>query len=267
MYHVDLNCDLGESFGRFKLGEQEEILKYVTSANIACGFHSGDPTVMRETVKLAIDNGVKIGAHPGLPDLNGFGRREMAITPQEGYDMVVYQIGALQGFLETFNEEMQHVKPHGALYNMAGKDLAMSLAICKAIRDFDPNIILMALSGSKMLEAAEEVGIPAAYEVFADRAYNEDGSLVARSLPGAVIHDTEECIRRVVQMVKEGTVTAITGKVIPIRCDSICVHGDNASAVEFVKAIRSRLTEDAKGVVSFCGTSCTKPNSSEVLAW
>ena len=244
MKYVDLNCDLGESFGNYTIGMDEAVIPHISSANIGCGWHGGDPLVMRKTLALAKEAGIAVGAHPGFPDLLGFGRRNMTVTPDEAYSYTLYQLGAFYGFAKAAGLEVQHVKPHGALYNMAGKDLAMSLAICKAIRDFDLNIILMALSGSKMLEAAEEVGIPAAYEVFADRAYNEDGSLVARSLPGAVIHDTEECIRRVVQMVKEGTVTAITGKVIPIRCDSICVHGDNASAVEFVKAIRSRLTED-----------------------
>ena len=244
MKYVDLNCDLGESFGNYTIGMDEAVIPHISSANIGCGWHGGDPLVMRKTLALAKEAGIAVGAHPGFPDLMGFGRRNMTVTPDEAYSYTLYQLGAFYGFAKAAGMEVQHVKPHGALYNMAGKDLAMSVAICKAIKDFDPNIILMALSGSKMLEAAEEVGIPAAYEVFADRAYNEDGSLVARSLPGAVIHDTEECIRRVVQMVKEGTVTAITGKVIPIRCDSICVHGDNASAVEFVKAIRSRLTED-----------------------
>lgn len=244
MKYVDLNCDLGESFGNYTIGMDEAVIPHISSANIGCGWHGGDPLVIRKTLALAKDAGVAVGAHPGFPDLLGFGRRNMTITPDEAYSYTLYQLGAFYGFAKAAGMEVQHVKPHGALYNMAGKDLAMSVAICKAIKDFDPNIILLALSGSKMLEAATEVGIPAAYEVFADRAYNEDGSLVARSLPGAVIHDTEECIRRVVQMVKEGTVTAITGKVIPIRCDSICVHGDNASAVEFVKAIRACLTAD-----------------------
>ena len=244
MKYVDLNCDLGESFGNYTIGMDEAVIPHISSANVGCGWHGGDPLVMRKTLALAKDAGIAVGAHPGFPDLMGFGRRNMTVTPDEAYSYTLYQLGAFYGFAKAAGMEVQHVKPHGAFYNMAGKDLAMSTAICKAIKDFDPNIILLALSGSKMLEAAAEVGIPAAYEVFADRAYNEDGSLVARSLPGAVIHDTEECIRRVVQMVKEGTVTAITGKVIPIRCDSICVHGDNTSAVEFVKAIRARLTAD-----------------------
>ena len=244
MKYVDLNCDLGESFGNYTIGMDEAVIPHISSANVGCGWHGGDPLVMRKTLALAKEAGVAVGAHPGFPDLMGFGRRNMTITPDEAYSYTLYQLGAFYGFAKAAGMEVQHVKPHGAFYNMAGKDLAMSTAICRAIKDFDPNIILLALSGSKMLEAAQEVGIPAAYEVFADRAYNEDGSLVARSLPGAVIHDTEECIRRVVQMVKEGTVTAITGKVIPIRCDSICVHGDNASAVDFVKAIRARLTAD-----------------------
>ncbi len=191
MFQVDLNCDLGESFGRYKLGEQKEILKYVTSANIACGFHAGDPSVMRETVKLAIENGVKIGAHPGLPDLNGFGRREMNITPQEGYDMVVYQIGAFQGFLTIHNETMQHVKPHGALYNMASKDSELAIAIAQAVYDVSPSFVLFGLSGSELTKAGEKLGLRTAHEVFADRTYQSDGSLTSRSQADALITDQE----------------------------------------------------------------------------
>ena len=241
MYHVDLNCDLGESFGRFKLGEQEEILKYVTSANIACGFHSGDPTVMRETVKLAIDNGVKIGAHPGLPDLNGFGRREMAITPQEGYDMVVYQIGALQGFLETFNEEMQHVKPHGALYNMAAKDRALAEAIAQAVYDVSPSLILFGLADSELTRAGEKLGLRTAHEFFADRTYQEDGSLTSRSQKDAMITDREQSATQVIWAVKEGKVVSQQHTEVALRADTVCIHGDGEHALAFAEYLKDTL--------------------------
>jgi len=243
MFRVDLNCDLGESFGRYRLGEQEEILKYVTSANIACGFHAGDPTVMRETVKLAIANGVKIGAHPGLPDLNGFGRREMNITPQEAYDMVIYQVGALQGFLTIYNETMQHVKPHGALYNMAAKNQAIAEAIAKAIYDISPSLVLFGLSGSELTKAGEKVGLQTAHEVFADRTYQNDGSLTSRKQPDALITDKEQAVIQVVRMVKEGIVLSQQQIDVPLQANTICIHGDGEHAVEFAEYIHSRLVE------------------------
>ena len=244
MYHVDLNCDLGESFGRFKLGEQEEILQYVTSANIACGFHSGDPTVMRETVKLAIDNGVKIGAHPGLPDLNGFGRREMAISPQEGYDMVVYQIGALQGFLATFNEEMQHVKPHGALYNMAAKDQALAEAIAQAVYDVSPSLVLFGLADSELTRAGEKLGLQTAHEFFADRTYQADGSLTSRSQKDAMITDREQSAAQVIRAVKEGKVLSRQRTEVALRADTVCIHGDGEHALAFAEYLKNTLGDN-----------------------
>jgi 5-oxoprolinase (ATP-hydrolysing) subunit A len=244
MFQVDLNCDLGESFGRYKLGEQEEILKYVTSANIACGFHSGDPSVMRETVKMAVANGVKIGAHPGLPDLNGFGRREMAITPQEGYDMVVYQIGALQGFLMTFNEKMQHVKPHGALYNMAAKDRKLAEAIAQAVYDVSPSLILFGLAGSELTKAGEKIGLRTAHEVFADRTYQADGSLTSRSQMDALITDQEQSVAQIVKMVTEGKVLSQQKTEVSLRADTICIHGDGAHALAFAKYINETLDKN-----------------------
>ena len=244
MYHVDLNCDLGESFGRFKLGEQEEILQYVTSANIACGFHSGDPTVMRETVKLAIDNGVKIGAHPGLPDLNGFGRREMAISPQEGYDMVVYQIGALQGFLATFNEEMQHVKPHGALYNMAAKDQALAEAIAQAVYDVSPSLVLFGLADSELTRAGEKLGLQTAHEFFADRTYQADGSLTSRSQKDAMITDREQSAAQVIRAVKEGKVVSQQHTEVALRADTVCIHGDGEHALAFAEYLKNTLGDN-----------------------
>lgn len=243
MAYVDLNCDLGESFGRFKLGEQEELLKYVTSANIACGFHSGDPTVMRETVKLAIQYGVKIGAHPGLPDLNGFGRREMAITPQEGYDMVVYQIGALQGFLSTFNEKMQHVKPHGALYNMAAKDKALAEAIAQAVYDVSPSLILFGLANSELTKAGEKIGLKTAHEFFADRTYQADGSLTSRSQLDALLTDREQSVAQVVKAVKEGKVRTQQQTDIDVHAHTVCIHGDGEHAVAFTKYLSETLTQ------------------------
>ena len=244
MFRVDLNCDFGESFGRYRLGEQEEILKYVTSANIACGFHAGDPTVMRETVQLAIKNGVKIGAHPGLPDLNGFGRREMNITPQEAYDMVVYQVGALQGFLTTLNETMQHVKTHGALYNMAAKDSKLAGAIAQAVYDISPNLVLFGLAGSELIKAGEKIGLPIAHEVFADRTYQHDGALTSRKQPNALITDREQSVLQVVKMVKDGSVLSQQQIEVPLQADTICIHGDGDHAVEFAKYIKAALTEE-----------------------
>lgn len=243
MLRVDLNCDLGESFGRYRLGEQEEILKYVTSVNIACGFHAGDPTVMRDTVQLAIKNGVKIGAHPGLPDLNGFGRREMNITPEEAYDMVVYQVGALQGFLTTFNETMQHVKPHGALYNMAAKNPALAEAIAQAVYDLSPTLVLFGLAGSELTKAGEKIGLPTAHEVFADRTYQQDGTLTSRKTSNALITDREQSVQQVVKMVKEGSVLSLQQIEVPLQADTVCIHGDGEHAVEFAKYIQAALTE------------------------
>lgn len=252
MFHVDLNCDIGESFGRYKLENQEEILKYVTSANIACGFHSGDPTVMRETVKVSIANGVKIGAHPGLPDLNGFGRREMAITPQEAYDMVVYQIGALQGFLSTFNEKMQHVKPHGALYNMAAKDSKLAKAIAQAVYDVSPSLILFGLAGSELTKAGENLGLRTAHEVFADRTYQADGSLTSRSQSDSMITDKEHSAAQVVKMVTEGKVISQQKTEVLLRADSICIHGDGEHALDFAKYINEMLEKNNITVSAIC---------------
>ncbi|MEO4051984.1 5-oxoprolinase subunit PxpA [Solibacillus sp. CAU 1738] len=250
-YTVDLNCDLGESFGRYTLGEQREILRYVTSANIACGFHAGDPTVMRETIKLAIDNDVKIGAHPGLPDLVGFGRREMAITPQEAYDMVVYQIGALQGFLTTMNATMQHVKPHGALYNMAAKNKALAEAIAQAVYDVSPKLILFGLASSELTKAGEKIGLQTAHEVFADRTYQADGSLTSRKQADALITDEDQAVQQVIKMVTTGTVTSQQGIDVALRADTICIHGDGAHAVQFAKFTKEKLAEQQIEITAF----------------
>ena len=243
MYFVDLNSDLGESFGNYTIGMDEEILKYVSSANVACGWHAGDPMVMEKTVALAKEFGTAVGAHPGFPDLMGFGRRNMAVTPEEAKAYVKYQLGALQAFAKAHGVKIQHVKPHGALYNMAAVDEKLAKAMCEAVYEVDKDIIFMGLAGSKMITAAEEIGLKAASEVFADRAYNDDGTLVSRKLPGAVI-------KRVVRMVKEGKVESINGKDIDIKADSICVHGDNPKALEFVKNIRETLEKEGVTISS-----------------
>ena len=241
---IDLNCDLGESFGNYKIGMDEEVIKFISSANIACGFHASDPLVMEKTVALAKENGVKVGAHPGFPDLVGFGRRNMNVSPAELKAMVMYQVGALAAFCKARDIKMNHVKPHGAMYNMAAKDIKLALAIAEGIAQVDDSLILLGLSGSQLLKAAQEVGLKSAAEVFADRAYEEDGSLVARTKAGAVIADENEVIERVIKMIKLGKVQTITGKEIEIKPDSICVHGDNTKALNFVKLIRQRLTQE-----------------------
>ena len=244
MYSIDLNCDLGESFGSWKMGLDKQIIPLITSANIACGFHASDPDVMAETVMIAKKANIAIGAHPGYPDLQGFGRRFMDLTPKEVKNCIIYQLGALNAFATVSGIKLQHVKPHGALYNVAGKDYDVALAIAEGIYSFDSSLILLGLSGSKMLKAADEVGLKNVKEVFADRAYEEDGSLVSRKKEGAVITDEKIAVQRVIRMIKDGAVTAITGKNIPIRADSVCVHGDNQKALTFVKTIRKAFEEE-----------------------
>ena len=246
MYKVDLNSDLGESFGAYTIGLDSQVIPYVSSANVACGYHAGDPLVMDQTVAAAKAAGVAGGAHPGYPDLMGFGRRNLACSPKEVKAYVQYQLGALMAFAKAQGVKLQHCKPHGALYNMAAKDMELSLAIAEGIAEVDKDIILMGLAGSKLLEAGRKAGLRVASEVFADRAYQADGSLVPRKQPGAVIHDKDQAIARTVRMVTQGKVTAVTGEEVSIQAHSICVHGDNPSAVEFVKNIRAALT--AQGV-------------------
>lgn len=246
MPNIDLNCDLGESFGAYTIGLDEQVLPHLSSANVACGFHASDPVVMAKTVAACKAAGVAVGAHPGYPDLQGFGRRNMTVPPKEIKAMVQYQIGALWAFCKANGVTMQHVKPHGALYNMAGKDEALAMAICEGILEVDKGLILMGLSGSKLLTAAEKCGLKAASEVFADRAYQEDGSLVPRGTPGAMIEDEDEAVARVVRMAKDGVVTTNTGRDIPLKADSVCVHGDSPKALAFVQKIRAGL--EAAGI-------------------
>ncbi len=241
-YVVDLNCDLGESFGTYVKGLDEEVMKYITSANIACGFHAGDPSVMRKTVKLAKKFNVKIGAHPGLPDLMGFGRRWIEVKPDEIENYMLYQIGALNAFAKCEELMLQHVKPHGALYNKAAVNMEVAEAIARAIAEFNPNLILVGLANSKLIEAAEKYGLKAAREAFADRAYNSDGTLVSRRKPGAVITDQQKIIERAVMMITEGIVESIDGKKVELgKVDTICVHGDTPGAVEIARKLYTEL--------------------------
>ncbi|WP_173915547.1 LamB/YcsF family protein [Halobacillus sp. Marseille-Q1614] len=242
-YSVDINCDMGESFGAYTLGRDEEILDFITSANIACGFHAGDPSTMRNTVKMALEKGVGIGAHPGLPDLAGFGRRNIHISPQEAYDLVVYQIGALYGFVKAQGGNLQHVKPHGALFNMAAKDAELSKGIAEAVYDVDPELILFGLSGSELVKAGENIGLKSANEVFSDRTYQEDGSLTSRREENALITDPKEAIHQVIRMVKENKVQTVQGHDIEIKAQTICIHGDGQTALEFADNIASSLAE------------------------
>lgn len=251
MYKVDLNSDLGESFGAYKIGCDEEILKYVTSANIACGFHAGDPDIMYKTVKLALSNNVAIGAHPGVPDLIGFGRRNIKISPLEAYNMVVYQIGALYGFIKSEGGKMQHVKPHGALYNMAAKDSELARSIAEAVYKVDPELILFGLAGSELITQGEKIGIKTASEVFADRTYQIDGSLTPRSQPDAMITDTYKAVIRVERMIKEGAVICQQEKDIKIKADTVCVHGDDKQALAFTSKIKEYLKSSAIMINNF----------------
>lgn len=244
--YVDLNCDMGEGFGRYGCGPDAEVMPYISSANIACGFHASDPATMAATVRLAAQNHTAAGAHPGFPDLVGFGRRVMEVTPAEAKAMVQYQAGALWAFCQANGVRMEHVKLHGALYNMAGKDEALAAAIAEGICEIDPGLILLGLSGSAMLAAAAKTGLASAKEVFADRAYEEDGSLVKRGKPGAMITSEEEAIRRVIRMIRNGSVQAVTGKEIPMEAESICIHGDSGKALAFAKKIRASL--EAEGI-------------------
>jgi len=234
---IDLNCDLGESFGAYTLGRDAEILPYVTSANIACGFHAGDPSVMQRTVKLAMEAGAAIGAHPGLPDLAGFGRRTIDVSASEVYAMTVYQIGALDAFVRAEGGTLKHVKPHGALYNMAAARANLAEAIAEAVYRVDPALTLFGLANSELTRAAERIGLRAAHEAFADRGYLADGSLVPRGLPGALIDDAETAAARVVRIALEGRVSTPDGEDAEVRADTVCLHGDNEHALAFARQI------------------------------
>ena len=241
---IDFNADIGESFASYELGLDSEIVKYITSGNIATGFHASDPDWMAKTVNLAIENGVGIGAHPAYPDLAGFGRRNMDLTPSEVRNAVTYQIGALAAF--TPDRKLQHVKPHGALYNTAVRDEAVAEAIVSAVKAFDPELIHVVLAGSQWESIARAQGVRVARECYADRAVTAGGTLVPRSHPGAVIHDLAQVVERSLKLATEGKVTAIDGTEIDFSADSICLHGDTAGAVELAAAVRGSL--EAAGV-------------------
>jgi len=243
MRFIDLNTDSGESFGRWRLGNDEELFRYVTSASLACGFHAGDPVVMRRTVRLAKEMGVAIGAHPGFPDLMGFGRRAMEVSVEELENYVLYQIGALHAIARAEGLELQHVKPHGALYNMAWTRRDYAEAIVRAIKLFDPRLILVAPYGSEMHRAAEAEGIRVAFEAFADRNYRGDGRLVPRTHPQALVGSVDEAVERALRMVSEGRVRTIDGREIEIAVHTICIHGDSPHAVELAKKLRRRFEE------------------------
>jgi len=235
---VDLNCDMGEIFGAYHMGADDEVFPFITSTNIACGFHGGDPGVMRRTLARARELGVAPGAHPGLPDLIGFGRRVIEASAEEVYDMVVYQVGALAGFAAASGVRLQHVKAHGALYNMAAARPELSAAIARAVRDVDAGLVLFALSGSHMIPAGEAAGLATASEVFADRNYLNDGSLVPRGRPDAQVHDADAAVARAIRMVRDGIVTTVDGRDIPMRADTICIHGDGPHAAVFARRLR-----------------------------
>ena len=243
MASIDLNSDIGESFGRWSLGDDEAVMRSVTSANVACGYHAGDPGVMRETVRMAKAAGVAVGAHPGFPDLVGFGRRNMAVPPREVEDFVLYQVGALAAIAAAEGVRLQHVKPHGALYNMAIRDRALADAIAAAVAAFDRSLILFGLPGTELLRAGEAARLRVAAEGFADRAYEPDGSLTPRSRPDAVILDAGEVVRRGVRMARDGVVTATDGRDIPMAVDTICTHGDTPGSHELTRRLREGLEQ------------------------
>ncbi len=241
---IDLNCDMGESFGAWKMGNDEDVLPYVTSANIACGFHAGDPGTMRRTVAAALQHNVAIGAHPGLPDLVGFGRRTMDVSAQDVYDLVVVQVGALAAVAASQGARLHHVKAHGALYNMAASRSDIAAAIASAVRDVDTRLVLFALAGSAQVQAGFEAGLSVAQEVFADRSYQRNGLLTPRSQPGAMITDVEQATAQVLQMVKQGTVTSVDGHVVQLTANTLCIHGDQPDAVEFARHLRAVLARE-----------------------
>lgn len=238
MLSVDLNCDMGESFGPWEMGNDAALMPLITSANIACGFHAGDATVMRVTVELAIEHGVAIGAHPGFPDLQGFGRRSITMKPADVYDIVLYQISALAGICRSLGTSLNHVKPHGALYNQAAGNKAMARAVAQAVRAAGPELILYAPHGSHSLSEAEAVGLRIAAEAFVDRSYEPDGSLTPRDRPGALISDPAAAAAQALQLVQSNCVAASDGSVVELKADTLCIHGDGEKAVEYARTVR-----------------------------
>jgi 5-oxoprolinase (ATP-hydrolysing) subunit A len=246
MQRIDLNADLGESFGPWPMGHDEALMASITSANVACGFHAGDPSVMRRTVALAMAKGVAVGAHPGFPDLVGFGRREIRAAPSEVEDLVLYQLSALAGIAAAHGARLQHVKAHGALYNMAVRDRSLANAIARATALFDRSLILFGLPESELIRAGEDAGLRVAAEAFADRAYEPDGTLASRQKPGSVIHDPDRVVARAIEMVTTGQVTATDGSRLTLRADTLCLHGDTPGSADLARQIRAGL--EAAGV-------------------
>ncbi len=252
MMRVDLNCDMGESFGSWVMGQDEAMLDIVTSANVACGFHAGDPQIMLQTACMAKARGVALGAHPGFPDIQGFGRRRMLdISPQELTAMVTYQIGAMQAIATLAGHRVTHVKAHGALSNMACDNLEMASAIAKAIRAVDGSLVFVVLPQTMLEQAGEAAGLSLAREVFADRAYDDDYRLVSRAKPGSVLHDPALVAARVLDMVKNQAITAASGKKLPVSVDTICIHGDTPGALSMAQAVHKLLVNNGVSVKAF----------------
>lgn len=243
MRSIDLNCDMGESFGAWRMGDDAALMDFVSSINVACGFHAGDATTIRETVQTAIEKGIAVGAHPSYPDLQGFGRRAMSFSAQEIFDIVLYQVAAIKGICEAFGAKLHHVKPHGALYNSAARDEKIAHAIAEAVKRIDDNLIFYGLSGSRLISEAEKLGLKTASEVFADRTYQPDGNLTPRNQPNALIDSIEKSAAQVLQMIETQTVTTVENETIPIKAETICIHGDGANALDFAKEIHRRLRE------------------------
>lgn len=248
---IDLNADLGEGFGHSRSSEDEALLDLVTSANIACGFHAGDATTMRDTVRAAASRGIVIGAHPSYPDIPGFGRRELGLSPKEIRFHVSRQLRSFSDVCRGENAKLSYVKPHGALYNRAAKDSSAAIAIVEAIRELDPSLILLGLAGSEMARAAARSGLAFAGEAFADRAYKSDGSLVPRTEPGAVINDVQTAVKRAITLVRSSTVTADDGTTLGVVAQSLCVHGDNPDALPMLRELRTNLERSGVRIAPF----------------
>ncbi len=250
---IDINSDVGESFGAYSIGHDAGLMRSITSANVAAGFHAGDPSVLRQTIRIAKKHGVAVGAHPGFPDLVGFGRRELTVSPNEAEDFVLYQVAAVAGVAAAEGASLQHVKPHGALFNMAVHDAQLAAAIARAVAAFDKRLVLFGLPGSEILKAGRAAGLRVAAEVFADRAYEADGTLASRKKPGTVIHDPEAVVARAVRMVTQKNVVAIDGSVVALEADTMCVHGDTPGSDDLAARIRAGL-EKAGVTVRSLGT-------------
>ncbi|MBR7554579.1 LamB/YcsF family protein [Allobacillus sp. GCM10007491] len=250
---IDFNADLGEGYGAFSVGNDEELLSIISSCNIACGFHAGDYKTIPQTVKRAMEKGVQIGAHPSFYDLHGFGRRNIPHTPEDIYELMIYQLGALQAFVRLHGGRLNHVKPHGALYNMGGKDPSVALAIAQAVKDFDRRLVLFGLANSELIRVGQQVGLETAQEAFADRTYQNDGTLTPRSEKNAVLHDTESVVEQALRIAQEGKVTSVDGTDIELHADTLCFHGDTPEAVEHAKACKQAFEKEGIHITTTFG--------------